>query len=101
MGLTVSAISALEVTGYPKLITQDKADLETLFARLHMLAITNTVIELAVRLRQQRKRSLGDSMIAAIAPIHNLPVVTNNVADFSTVEGLTVISLDAILAGTV
>lgn len=62
VGLSVSAISVVEVLGYPKLPAQDKADLETLFARLHIVTITNTVIELAVQLRQQRKRSLGDSI---------------------------------------
>ncbi|WP_374757388.1 hypothetical protein [Fibrivirga algicola] len=52
-----------------------------------------------MRLRQQRKRSLGDSIIAATALVHKLPVVTNNIDDFSTIEGLTVITLADILAG--
>jgi predicted nucleic acid-binding protein len=101
VSLRVSAISAIEVLGYPKLATQDKADLELLFDSLHILSITSTVIEHAIRLRQQRKRSLGDAIIAATALIHNLPVVTNNVDDFSTVDGLTVISLTDILTGRV
>lgn len=97
----VSAISAVEVLGYHKLTPQDKVDFDTFFLNASTLSITSTVIELAIRLRQQRKRSLGDAIIAATALIHNLPVVTNNVDDFSTVEGLTVISLADIMSSKV
>jgi predicted nucleic acid-binding protein len=58
-----------------------------------ILPISNSVIDKAIRLRQQRRRSLGDSIIAATALLYNLPVLTNNVADFSTIDGLRVISL--------
>ena len=71
----------------------------TFFGTITSLPITSEITQLAIRLRQQRKRSIGDAIIAATALTHNLPVVTNNVADFLSVEGLTVISLTNILAG--
>ena len=63
-------------------------------------SLNSFINQVTIRLRQQRKRSLGDAIIAATALIHRLPVVTNNVNDFSTVEGLTIIPLQSILAGT-
>lgn len=97
---TVSAISQVEVLGYHKLTDREKNYFETLSSNLSALALTDEIIRLAIRLRQQRKRSLGDAIIAATALIHDLSIVTNNVADFATVEGLSVISLESILAGT-
>ena len=97
--LYTSEITKLEVIGFHRLDEKDKAYFNDFLGTITSLPITSEVIQLAIRLRQQRKRSLGDAIIAATAMIHNLPVVTNNVADFSTIEGLTVISLADILTG--
>lgn len=59
--------------------------------------VSDKVITEAIRLRQQRKRSIGDSIIAATGLLYNQPVLTNNVADFADVEGLRVIALTTIL----
>ena len=60
---------------------------------MSILPIDEAVIAEAIRLRQQRKRSLGDSIIAATGLLCNLPVLTNNFADFSDIDGLRVIAL--------
>jgi toxin FitB len=49
-------------------------------------------------LRRQRKRSLGDSIIAATALLYELPLLTNNEADFKGINGITVLSLASVLA---
>ena len=46
------------------------------------MILDSNVITEAIRLRQQRKRSLSDSIITATALLYNLPVLTSNVADF-------------------
>lgn len=98
--LNVSEITTLEVLGFHRLDENDKNYFSDFFNSITPITITPAIIAEAIRFRQQRKRSLGDAIIAATALTHNLPVVTNNVADFSTVEGLTVISLASVLAGT-
>jgi predicted nucleic acid-binding protein len=91
--LFASLISKLEVLGYHQLTIGNRLDLERLLGNMAILPISNSVIDKAIQLRQQRRRSLGDSIIAATALLYNLPVLTNNVADFSTIDGLQVISL--------
>lgn len=50
------------------------------------------VIERAITLRQQKKMSLADAIIAATALAHDLPLVTRNVDDFKHIAGLILIN---------
>lgn len=95
--LYVSSITKLEVLGFHKLQPNHKIELERLLAATLLLPISDRVISEAIRFRQQRKRSLGDSIIAATALLYNLPVLTNNVADFADVDGVQVMALADIL----
>lgn len=65
------------------------------FSLVAVLPISPEVVLEAIRLRQLRKMSLGDAVIAATALVHGLPLVTRNVADFARIDGLTVIDPDA------
>lgn len=93
----VSLISTLEVLGFSRLLAADKRTFEAYLGSVEIFPITDNIITEAIRLRQQRKRSLGDSIIAATALLFNLPVLTNNVADFTDITGLQVIALADIL----
>ena len=95
--LYISLITKLEVLGFHNLKPSHKIELEQLLAVTSVLSISDQVIAEAIRLRQQRKRSLGDSIIAATALLHKLPVLTNNTADFSDIDGLQVIALADVL----
>ena len=93
----VSLIFTLEVLGFSRLSAFDKRTFDTYFASVKILPLSEAIISEAIRLRQQRKRSLGDSVIAATALLYNLPVLTNNVNDFADIDGLQVIALADIL----
>lgn len=93
----VSLISTLEVLGFSRLTLKDKLTFEAYLASVEIVPITDKVITEAIRLRQQRKRSLGDSIIAATALLYNQPVLTNNTVDFEEIAGLQVISLASVL----
>ncbi len=93
----VSLISTIEVLGFSRLTSKDKLTFETYLNSVGILPITNEIITEAIRLRQQRKRSLGDSIIAATALLYSLPILTNNTADFEDITGLEVISLASVL----
>jgi predicted nucleic acid-binding protein len=56
------------------------------------LELNEAVIRRAIALRQQRKMSLADAVIAASALAHDLPLVTRNVDDFKHIAGLRLIN---------
>jgi toxin FitB len=97
-GVCASNITRLEVLGYHKLSEEDQADFHSLFEHTKIYPISSTLIELAIQLRQQRKMSLGDAIIAATALEYRQTLVTRNVKDFDWIEGLKVV--DPFVAST-
>ena len=84
----VSAISQLEVLGYHQLTDEDKNYFAEFFDASQVLPICQIVIDQAVKLKQKRKMSLGDAIIAGTAKVYDLMVVTRNVDDFSWINEL-------------
>ena len=88
----ISAITYLEVLGYHKLVTDEKAAIEAMISRIEMYPISNQIIQMATVLRQQKSMSLGDAIIAATALHYQQPIVTANVQDFKSLEGIQLIN---------
>lgn len=84
----VSQATRVEVLGWHKLTPQDKADLEIFMAAGVVLSISDAIADRAIALRQARKFSLGDALIAATSLEHDLELVTRNADDFNHVPGL-------------
>lgn len=93
----VSLISHLEVLGYQAILPSDEIKLKAYLNSAKLLPLNRQIITEAIRLRQQRKRSLADSIIAATGLLYDQPVLTNNVADFADIDGLRVIAMADIL----
>ncbi len=91
-GSHVSGITKLEVLGYKHLTVADKLYLEGVFATVTVIPVLNEVIDIAVGLRQSRKMSLGDSIIAATALLNNCELYTRNTADFVHISDLVVVN---------
>ena len=87
-----SQISVVETLGYHLLDDQDKQFLEYFFQDVYVVRIEDAIIKIAIELRQKRKVTLGDSIIAATALYYNFPLVTNNESDFTHIPGLAVIN---------
>lgn len=87
----VSAVSVVEVLGYHKLTAAERTHFEAFFAACEVLPISVGVIARAVVLRQARKMSLGDSLVAASALEFGRELFTRNVKDFAGIPGLIVI----------
>lgn len=86
----VSAVSLIEVLGYHKLSEADRTHFEAFFAAAEILPISDAVVAKAVGLRQTRKMSLGDALVAATALVFDRELLTRNVKDFEWVSGLVV-----------
>jgi predicted nucleic acid-binding protein len=88
---SVSAVSRIEVLGYHLLGDKQRQYLTEFFQAAIILQISDSVVTEAVKLRQIRRMSLGDSIIAGTALDHRLALATRNTADFSWIKDLTLI----------
>jgi predicted nucleic acid-binding protein len=86
----VSKITQLEVLGFHRLDDKAKRYFTSCFQFLTLIDIDYAIIDSAIALRQQRKMSLGDAIIAATALCHNTDVYTRNVNDFAGIANLKV-----------
>lgn len=84
-----SAISCVEAQGFHRITEVDKARFTVVFETLAVLPVTDAIIEQATKLRQQRKMSLGDAIIAGTCLVHNQALVTRNTMDFDWIARLT------------
>jgi toxin FitB len=89
---SVSSFTMLEVLGYPALLPADKNYFQSVFSLLEIKEISSAVIQQAILLRQMRKMSSGDSIIAATALQYGCDIYTRNVTDFTWIIGLKVIN---------
>jgi len=89
---TVSAVSYVEVLGYHQLDDEERQYLEEFFRLAQVLPLSQAVLDQAVALRQQRKMSLGDALVAGTALVHGLTLVTRNVEDFHWIQGLSLLN---------
>lgn len=86
----LSAVSVVEVLGYPRIDPADDHFLRSLIAVATVYPVSMDIIWQAVALRQARRLKLGDALIAATALVHMEMLATRNTADFAGVPGLTV-----------
>ena len=84
----VAETTLVEVLGFHRLPAEDEQALKHLFNMAKILPMSRTIVDQAIALRQQRKMSLGDSLIAATALDHDIALITRNIGDFEWVEGL-------------
>jgi predicted nucleic acid-binding protein len=86
-----SAITRLEVLGFPGLGAEDEAGLRQLLAQFSEAEVSAAIIERAIEIRRSVRIKTPDAIIAATALIYGASLVTRNVHDFSIVPGLTVV----------
>jgi predicted nucleic acid-binding protein len=84
----VSVISYIEVLGFHRLQESERGLLEQFFAVAEVLPLSDAVVQRAVQLRQQRRMSLGDSIVAGTALAHGRTLVTRNTDDFRWISEL-------------
>jgi toxin FitB len=87
----VSEITKLEVLGFHGFNALTKQNMKELFDTLQIIPIDSIIIDKAIELRQMRKMSIGDSIIAATALISGCDIVSRDVGGF-TITGLVVIN---------
>lgn len=81
-----SVISKIEVLGYSKLSQNELNGFIKLFDALPIIQISDSIVESAIKLRQKRKMTLGDALIAATAIDYKLELITANTKDFDWIK---------------
>jgi predicted nucleic acid-binding protein len=87
----VSIVNYIEVLGYDKLSEEQKVYFEEFFDCTHILPIDYVIAKKAIALRQRRRMSLGDAVIAATAIVYAHTLVTRNINDFKWITGITLL----------
>lgn len=87
-----SIISRVEVLGFARIKPIEKQVVTDLLNNMEIIYLNLACYELAIILKQQRRMSLGDALIAATCIEYNKTLATRNIADFEWIEGLKVIN---------
>ncbi len=87
-----SIISKVEVLGYWNLSLQQAQGITSVLSAMREIALTTKQCERAISLRQMKKMSLGDALIAAAALDYEMPLATRNTKDFDWISGLSLIN---------
>ncbi len=87
-----ASISKIEALGFPRIHINELLLLTSLFDESYNLPLTDAVVERATKLRQQKKMSLGDAIIAATALESNCVLWTANADDFLHIVGLKMVN---------
>lgn len=85
---SVSFVSVIEVLGFNFTNKDERKYLEEFFNNADVHLISTEIIKRATSLRQIRKISLADSIVAATALENNLTLVTHNIKDFDWIKGI-------------
>lgn len=87
-----SIISRVEVLGFARLQPLEKEAISDFLANLGVIYLNENCYQIAIDLKQQRKMTLGDALIAATCLEHNKVLATRNTADFTWIQNLEVIN---------
>jgi predicted nucleic acid-binding protein len=84
---SISAITRVEVLGCRDWKDSERI-LDVILERLSAIPITDPILDEAIRLKQLKKMSLGDSIIAGTAILNGGELATRNLRDFQNITGL-------------
>ncbi len=86
--LAFPSIVKVEALGYAQITVAEQSYLEALFAECQQLDLEESILQRAIRLRQQKRMSLGDSIVAASTLEYDCALWTVNEDDYAHIEGL-------------
>lgn len=86
-----SAVTRLEVLGFPGLNAADESGLRNLLAQFSEAPIDEAVIERAIEIRKSIRIKIPDALVAATALIYEATLVTRNTGDFKNIPGVSVL----------
>lgn len=87
-----SAVTRLELFGYPGLQPVEETALLVIIGELEEMDVTSAIIDSAIRIRRNMRTKTPDAIIAATALMVGAVLVTRNVDDFKKIDGLRLVN---------
>jgi len=84
--INISLITKIELLGFSNI----EQNLEDFVSCANVLALNDEVVNKTIELRRKHKKKLPDIIIASTAIVHNLTLATRNIADFKSIENLSI-----------
>lgn len=92
----ISVITRIEVLGWLNATPEQITALQSYVEKTSIYLLDEIVILKTIELRQQYRIKTPDAIIAATALVHNLTLISRNLADFRNIDGLSVIDSHAL-----
>lgn len=83
-----ASITVIETLGFHEITSVEQRKLMQILEAYQMIDLSESIIHRAVSLRQDKRMSLGDAIVAATALEQDIPLWTVNTRDFSHIEEL-------------
>ncbi len=83
-----SAITRIEVFGYPQLTDLEERALYSLVSEFEEVPVDGLIVERTIALKKALRMKTPDAIIAATALIEEASLVTRNTDDFKKIKGL-------------
>ncbi len=78
--------------GFKSITREEVTYYNSVFNNIISVPMNDAIIENAVLLKQQKKMSLGDSIIAATSLVYDCALYTANTEDFKNIKGLKLVN---------
>lgn len=83
---SISIISHIEVLGFPFATNEDQLYMQKICSLCKLMYLSDLLVSETIKLRKEYRIKLPDAIIYASALVENLPLVTNNIADFKSLN---------------
>jgi predicted nucleic acid-binding protein len=92
-GICISSFTRFEILSYWNIKQEEIILFEDFFNNVEEFHIDNSIFEIGIHLRKKYKMKTIDSLIAATAFVHNIPLVTCD-KDFKNIEEITLLIIE-------
>ena len=90
--VALSVITQMEVLGFNFPSPDEERITNEFISELTVLHLSDEVVQQTIAIRKKQRIKLPDAIIGATALVHELTLITRNVSDFNSIEGLLVIN---------
>lgn len=80
-------VTKIEVLGFPFKNNEEYQLLSDICSVLTVVPLSDEVANETIRLRKEYRIKLADAIIYATPAVKNLPLLTNNISDFKSLDG--------------